>query len=276
MHARLDEQLSTKYCVEEIESIKAHGQRVPLLGRPVRDDRNVEVEVICGARRLFAAQQLGIDVLVDVRDLDDREAIIATHIDGLRKDLSPYERGLAYKHWLGAGHFSSQEEMASVLNVSQAGISRAIQLANLPSVVVSALGDVASIPESWGAKLTEVLRQRRDPVIRAARAIAGNRGGMRPQQVYTRLLAAAAPTAPGTRKAESGARDEVVCTADGSPLYRIAYRRAETALVLPANITSQSTLAAIQDAVTKILTAATTNRLTAPQRPERGIQNEYA
>jgi ParB family chromosome partitioning protein len=229
-----------------------------VLGRPVRDDPGYDVEVICGVRRLFIARLLKVNLLVQMRELSDREAIISMHIENcLRKDLSPYERGLGYSRWLRGGHFESQEEMAAVLRVSPSQVSRLLKLARLPSVIVSAFRDTTNIRESWAAKLTEVLEDpvRKQPAIRAARAIAASSSPLLPKEVYRRLLASAAPTSPGGRKVAPSIRDLVIEDDNGLPLFRIRHQQGAIALLLPADRTSAQTLAAIQHAVARILTA---------------------
>lgn len=260
LHDRLEEHITEENCGEEIESFKEHGQRVRILGRPVRDDPDYDVEVICGARRLFVARTLKMPLLIEIRELSDREAIIAMHVDGLRKDISPYEKGLAYLRWLRGGFFSSQDEMAGALKVSASQVSRLLRLARLPSVVVSAFGNAVGIRESWGEKLSEVLEDpvRKQPAIRAARAIAASSRRFRPREVYRQLLAAAAPAEPGGRKATPILREQVVADENGSPLYRIKHLPDSITLVLPVDRVSASTLDTIQRALARILTAEAT------------------
>src|ERR1700736_4470056 len=77
MHDRLDECINEESCKEEIKRIRANGQTVPAKGRPVKGDPDCEMEIICGARRRFIAIFLKIQLLVEVREYTDREAIIA-------------------------------------------------------------------------------------------------------------------------------------------------------------------------------------------------------
>src|SRR5579871_4858114 len=113
LHDRLDEYVTEDACQAEIESFAKHGQLIPALGRPIRSDPDFDVEVICGARRLFVARHLNRPFLVEIRELSDRDALIAIDIENRhRRDVSPYERGLSYARWLRSGQFQSQEELA--------------------------------------------------------------------------------------------------------------------------------------------------------------------
>lgn len=262
LHDRLDEHITEENCAEEIESFRVHGQRVRVLGRPVRDDSDYDLEVICGARRLFVARLLKMQLLVEVRELSDRDAIIQMHIENcLRKDISPYDRGQAYLRWLRGGHFESQDEMATALKVSPSQVSRLLKVARLPSVIVNAFGNAVDICESWGEKLTEVLEDpsRSQPAIRTARAIAASSTRLRPHEVYRQLLASAAPTEPGGRKVTRAPHDQVIEGKDGAPLFRIRHQQDSIALLLPIDRTSAKTLAAIQHAVEQILNESATN-----------------
>jgi ParB-like chromosome segregation protein Spo0J len=69
---------------------------VPALGRPLHGDLEFDVEIIYGARRLFVARHLNMPLQVELREMSDREALVAMDIENrLRTDISPYERGTA-------------------------------------------------------------------------------------------------------------------------------------------------------------------------------------
>jgi ParB family transcriptional regulator, chromosome partitioning protein len=98
MHDRMMSYITEKGCSSEIESVSKHRQLLPVLGRTLKDDPHYKVELIYGARRLFVARHLNIQLLVELRRLSDVEAIIAMDIENrVRKDVSPYERGLAVR-----------------------------------------------------------------------------------------------------------------------------------------------------------------------------------
>ena len=261
LHDRLEEHISEENCAEEIQSFKAHGQRVRVIGRAVHNDPAFDVEIICGARRLFVARLLKTSLLVEMRELSDREAIIQMHIENsLRRDISPYDRGLAYLRWLRSGHFDSQDGLAAALKVSPSQVSRLLKLARLPTVIISAFGSAVDIRESWGEKLAEVLEDpvRSRPAIRKARALAARAGNLRPQEVYEQLLASAAITGRGGHKVMRESHDQVVKAEDGSPLFRIRHQQDSIALLLPIDRTSAKKLAAIKCAVERIMSDSAT------------------
>src|SRR5271170_8315863 len=136
-HDRLEETITEESCQTEIASFHAHGQVVPVLGRRLPKDATHDIELIFGARRLFVARHLSVPIKVELRDLTDREAIIAMGIENRqRKDISAYERGLSYRRWLKSKQFESQTEIANALKISASQVSRLLQIARLPSVIM--------------------------------------------------------------------------------------------------------------------------------------------
>ena len=162
LHDRLDGYLTEESCKKEIESLSRQGQLIPALGRPLRGDPQCDVEIIYGSRRLFVARLLNQNLKVDLRELSDREAIVAMDIENRhRTDISPYERGLSYLRWLGGKQFQSQEEIAHTLKISTAQVSRLVKLARLPAVIVAAFENPIHIRESWGLELVDAWEDRK-------------------------------------------------------------------------------------------------------------------
>jgi ParB family chromosome partitioning protein len=252
LHDRLEGYLTEETCKAEIESVARHGQLVPVLGRPLRGDPEYDVEIIYGSRRLFVARLLNRNIRVDLRELSDREAIIAMDIENRhRADLSPYERGLSYLRWLRSKQFGSQEEIAQTLKISAAQVSRLVKLARLPTVVVAAFENPLDIRESWGLELVEAWedRDRRPIIAERARQICARRERPNPPEVYTRLLA---PTARGARK-QGRERDEVVSDDDGVPLFRIRPQRGTFAVILSRKLVTPDCLDEVKRTLAALL-----------------------
>lgn len=271
MHGRQEETVNEETCADEIGSFRKAGQRKPALGRRVCDDPSYDIEIIAGTRRLFVARYLKVNLIVDLRDISDREAAIESEIENLfRKDVSPYERGKGYARWLSAGLFASQGDLASALNVSASQVSRLLKLAKLPPVIVSAFDTALDIREGWGVRLAKALADpsRRTPVIRAARNIAARSERPAAGEVYRELLASAAPTVPGGHKTGGVLHDRVVMGNDGAPLFRIRYHQDGVALLLPLERASAKTLDTIQRAVADILIASLSTEVAHRERSE--------
>jgi ParB family chromosome partitioning protein len=190
--------------------------------------------LIYGARRLFIARHLNLPLRVELRELNDREAIVSMDIENRhRQDISPYERGLSYARWLREGHFHSQDDIAAALRVSASHVSRLLKIARLPPIVVSAFNDVSELCEAWALDIAAALAdpEKRTQTLKAAREIANMTTRPSAREVCRRLLAA-----PATgRKPVVKRSQEVICDSTGKPLFRVRHERKAIALLLPAD-----------------------------------------
>lgn len=254
LHDRCDEHVNEATCKAEIDSFARHGQLVPALGRTLRGDPDHDVELVYGARRLFVAQHLNMPLLVELREMSDREALIAMDIENRqRTDISPYERAMSYTRWLSRGYFASQDEIARALKISPTRVSRLLRLARLPSVILNAFANPLEIREAWGLHIMDLLDQphTRQRAIQAARALGALEQRPSAQVVYRELITAAARGRP----LKPTARVETVRDAAGGPLFRIRQLSATVALELPRENLSAGTMAEIRAALAEILAA---------------------
>jgi len=260
-HERLGDELSSESCTELISSIQRHGQRHPVLGRRLTRASGGRIELIYGSRRLFAAAHLGIKLLVEVRELDDREAIVEMEIENrLRTDISPYERGMCYRRWLNARLFNSQADLAKELGVSEARVSRLLRYADLPAAVVGAFDGVQSIREEWAVTLAKICQDpsRRPGVLRRARETSQGERRYPPQVIFRRL--ASAGQLAGRDAARP--RDEIVKTLSGAPIYRIAMRANTVHFIVPREGLSESLMRELKRQLTSTLEPVTGEKAT--------------
>jgi len=251
-HDRLEEGITAESCKAEIASFLAHGQQLPVLGRPLKGEHEYDIELVYGARRLFIARHLNIPLQVELREISDREAVIALDAENRhRKELSPYERGLSYMQWLRSQLFESQEQLANVLKVSPSQVSRLLKLAKLPSIIVQAFGSPSELREVWALDLYDAWqdKEKRRRIADRARALVSCQPRMPATKVYETLLAEGSIRARG-----SSDHDEVVKDDQGTPLFRISNRRETTALLIPKQGVSDQMLRKIKAAVADILT----------------------
>jgi ParB family chromosome partitioning protein len=251
LHNRLDDYVTEKSCKAEIQSVEEHGQLIPALGRRVYGDPDYDIELICGARRLFIARHLNEPLSVEVREISDREATIAIDVENRqRKEMSPYERGLTYKRWLDGGCFESQHEMAVALNISGSTISRLLAVAELPRGIVEAFPSVGEIREAWGAQLAELLRDehRQKAAIRRARILAQKVPRPSARVVYSELLESSRVERRRTR-----AREEVISGCNGAPLFKLRHQGDSVVLILPLERISRRQLEEVQGVITDVL-----------------------
>jgi ParB family transcriptional regulator, chromosome partitioning protein len=252
LHDRCDEHVNESTCRAEIDSFERHGQLVPALGRTLRGDPDHDVELVYGARRLFVARHLNMPLLVELREMSDRDALVAMDIENRqRTDISPYERAMSYTRWLSRGYFGSQDEIARALKISPTRVSRLLRLARLPSVILNAFANPLEIREAWGLHIMDMLDQphTRHRTIQAARALGALDQRPSAKAVYRELVTASACG----RQLRPTARVETVRDAVGRPLFRIRQLSASVALELPREKLSAGTMAEIRVALAGIL-----------------------
>ncbi|MGB6487361.1 MAG: ParB/RepB/Spo0J family partition protein [Steroidobacteraceae bacterium] len=251
-HERFGDELNGESCKELITSIQRHGQRHPVLGRRFTGTLGASIELIYGGRRLFAAAQLGVKLLVDVQELNDRAGIVEMEIENrLRADISPYERGMSYRRWLNSRLFASQAELAKELGASEAQISRLLRYADLPAAVVGAFETVQSIREEWAVVLAKVCQDpsRRPAVLRRAREVSQVERRYPAQVVFRRLVSGAHMAGR-----EAGRpRDEVVKSPSGRPIYRIAIRAKTVHFIVPRETLSERLVYELKHQLTSTL-----------------------
>ena len=256
LHDRNAGHVNEETCKAEIESFARHGQLVPALGRMLRGDPDHDVELIYGARRLFVARHLNVPLLVEMREISDRDALIAMDIENRqRTDISPYERAVSYARWLRTGHFGSQDDIARALRISGSQVSRLLRLAKLPSVILNAFTSPLEICEAWGLEIMDALDDplRRQITIKTARAIGASNPRPPARQVYRQLITASAPRT----ESKPPARVEIVRDGEGAPLFRIRQLSTSVALVVPSRKLSAAAMAEIRVEIAGVLQRGT-------------------
>jgi len=254
LHERLEEDINEKTCKAEIQSFQEHGQLIPVLGRRLHQDRTHEVELIYGARRLFVARHLNMPLLVELCSYSDREGIIAMNIEnGQRLDISAYERGLGYEHWLRAGCFASQQDLARALTLSRSHVSRMLKVATLPRPIVDAFGGPRALPESWGVHLAQLLEMpgRLEQCLQTAKEIMAITSRPAPHEVYRMLL----ESMSSQHRRKVSAHDRVVRTEGGASLFSIRSQGDSIAIIVPLRGLPPDTFQDIANAIENTLSS---------------------
>lgn len=246
-HNRDYAKLNEDRCADLIESFKAQGrQEFPAIVRRVQDEPGIDFEVISGARRHWTVSWLrqhnyaDFRYLVEVRELTDEEAFRISDLENrARDDLSDIERARDYLKALGRHYGGKQKDMAERLKVSEAWLSRYLDLARLPTELVAAFADPHELKIKHVTQLKPLLKpdDRAKRVLAEAGVMAAGKGEgapLKPQDVLRRLAAAAdPPKRSGSPKKSGKVVPEVVTSAKGTPVLRIdAKGRKELSLTL--------------------------------------------
>jgi ParB family transcriptional regulator, chromosome partitioning protein len=196
------------------ESLRAHGQEVPILVRP-HPTRNGAYQAAYGHRRLRAAHDLGIKVKAVVRNLDDQQLVIAQGIENsARRDLSFIERAVFAKSLEDSGH--DRSVIMAALSTDKTELSKLISVARaLPDAVIRAIGPAPKAGRRRWLQLAELVRTRK-ALARVESALGDANLPIDSDARFLKALAAALEKPP------SRAHDEVWKRADGTALARIS------------------------------------------------------
>jgi ParB family chromosome partitioning protein len=114
------------------DSIRTHGFLQPIVVRKAED----HYQLIAGERRLRAAQLASWErIPVQVREVEDRQMAELAIVENVqRKDLNALEKAASFQRYLEE-YGSTQEELASRVNVDRSTVANLIRLLDLPEEV---------------------------------------------------------------------------------------------------------------------------------------------
>lgn len=231
LNDRIEEYVTEESCRSEIASMERDGQLVPAVGRMLKGDPDFDIEIVCGARRLFIARHLGIPIRVEIRELTDRQAAVAVETENsLRKQTSPYERGMWLAKLLRQGMYRSRDEMAKDLGITPTQVTRLLKFSELPTVVIGAFPSPHDILESWAVELHKAWNdERRRLLTERSRSLAA--ATPRPAAIFVYQSLVASPTHGG--RSRNKAMRRIVKSPDGNTLLRLERQRKEVVLRIP-------------------------------------------
>jgi ParB family chromosome partitioning protein len=206
-------------------SIKANGQDTPVRIRPAPADAPRPYELVEGHRRLAAIRSLNTETEGGFRILARIDAQCAEALELVKKmyrenaereDLSPYETGRQFAHWIGAGLCKTQEAVAALTGLKQNTVSQYLAIANLPVEILDAFEDPRQIALRWNVELTRVCKDSRSEVLAVARRVAKRKPRPNATEVFRELTAVS-----------SGGRDKKGHTVmhNGKTLYAYTVKR---------------------------------------------------
>jgi ParB family chromosome partitioning protein len=251
LNDRMDEYVTEDSCRAEIASVERDGQLVPVVGRVLRNNPDFDIEIICGARRLFVARHLKVSIRVQLRELTDRQAAVAVKTENsLRKETSPYERGLWLAKLLRQGIYRSRDEMARNLGTTPTQVTRLLKFTELPALVIGAFQSPHDILESWAVKLHRAWKDERRRLL-AERCRSLSASSPRPPAVSVYEILMAPPTRGGRTRFKAGR--QVVKSPDGATVLRFEHRRKEVVLRIPNALVNPAIEAELTQVVAAVL-----------------------
>jgi ParB family chromosome partitioning protein len=177
------------------ESIRRHGQQVPIMVRPIAD-RPGHYRIVYGRRRLHALRMLDRPAKALVRSLSDHEAILAQGQENAeRLDPSFIEKALFAAELAEVGYDNAV--ILDALAVDKAMLSRMNKVARtIPAEVIQLVGSAHGIGRRRWEDLADLTRQH-DLDLRVVADQAGIAAIDRSDDRFAQLsTAASAATAP--------------------------------------------------------------------------------
>ena len=212
-------------------SIREHGQQVPVLVRP-HPGKPERYQIVYGRRRVLALRDLGQPVKAMIRDLDDRELVIAQGQENtVRKDLTFIEKANFSRQMRDAGY--DRKVICEALNVDKTQMSRLLQVADaLGPGLIGVIGAAPAIGRDRWLRLADALRESgldHDTAIAQANLARGPTSNDRFEALFAALGRA-------LRKSPAAANTddiEVLRSDEGAEIARVARKRSAVTLTLP-------------------------------------------
>lgn len=213
---------------ELARSIATYGQQVPVLVRPHPTDEN-RFQIVYGRRRVLALRDLGQPVKALVRDLDDREAVLAQGQENTaRRDLSFIEKANFARQMGDAGY--DRKAICDALNIDKTLISRMISVAErVPLPIIEAIGAAPGIGrDRWLALADLIAATEEDPdtlIGTMALMVAGPGSDQRFESLHAYLSGV-------RRRSRTPSPPEALKDAEGRPLGEVSRGAASVVLRL--------------------------------------------
>ncbi|MCZ4365502.1 plasmid partitioning protein RepB [Sulfitobacter dubius] len=204
-------------------SIRAVGQKVPILVRPHRD-REGEYEIVAGRRRLEACRVAGLRVRAEVQALDEKELVVSQVVENIaREDLTYVERArIAVRMVDEIG--LPQQSIEDAFCCGKTDRSRFLKIGRgVPEDILSWVGKAPSIGRPRWEKLVRALLndgEAEERIRSAITSVSGEAANLSSDQRFTCIWEAAIqPRKPD----ESDEEPEDLVSVDGydAPVARL-------------------------------------------------------
>ena len=142
-----------------LPDIKKYGQQKPGTVRPKSNGR---FELIEGSRRRKSCEIAGIKFKAFCGDVPDADVRVLSVSENIKKDVSPYEKGVAYKKQIDNGEFENWSELAAAKRISTSHTSRLKALAELPVRFIKILPSPSAMSTKYGEEITSLRKKAQD------------------------------------------------------------------------------------------------------------------
>ncbi|WP_442771908.1 plasmid partitioning protein RepB [Paenirhodobacter enshiensis] len=199
------------------DSIAEYGQQVPVLVRPHPTEEG-RYQIVYGRRRVLALRELGRPVKALLRQLDDRDLLLAQGQENTaRRDLSFIEKANFARQMTAAGY--DRKIVGDTLSMDKTLISRLLSVTDrVPEALIVAIGAAPSVGRDRWLALAEAIEASAldtDEIV----ALVNTVGGPSDSRFEEALRRARGPRPTAAPRQKAAA--EMVRSENGIPLARI-------------------------------------------------------
>lgn len=212
---------------ELARSIAEYGQQVPVLVRP-HPEKEGRYQIVYGRRRVLAMRDLGQPVKALVRDLDDRELVLAQGQENTaRRDLSFIEKANFARQMVAAGY--ERKHICDAISVDKTMLSRMMAVVErIPVGVIEGIGAAPGVGRDRWLALADLIEANpeadEDEMLSMAAATAANDTSDARFQALHDYLAGLNKRKPARDLYdESGEPGRPLHGSKGEPLGRVEY-----------------------------------------------------
>jgi len=201
------------------ESIRKHGQQVPIMVRP--SDQPDRYRIVYGRRRLAAIRKVGGTVKTIVRTLDDDASLIAQgQENNLRLDPSFIEKAMFISEMQEAGY--KPGIIQDALGLTRQGVSNhRVVIEQLPDELVRLIGPAHGVGRrQWGE--LAALSEKTDLVRKATEALADLPSDTPSPEKFQAVYTECVDEARGKARPAKPRQKTVVKDESGSPVATLA------------------------------------------------------
>lgn len=197
------------------DSIAEYGQQVPVLVRP-HPTHEGRYQIVYGRRRVLALLELGRPVKALVRQLDDRDLVVAQgQENSARRDLSFIEKANFARHMEAAGY--DRKIIGDTLMMDKTLVSRLLMVAErVPADIIHAIGAAPSIGRDKWLDLVDLLDAQ---LVETGEVLAGIRKAAK--ETSDERFEVAFRLARGPRVELEHLDKQVIRSANGMPLAQV-------------------------------------------------------
>lgn len=216
------------------DSIRQHGQQVPIMVRPIAEQPG-HYRIVYGRRRLRALRLLGIAAKALVRSLTDEQAVLAQgQENNLRLDPSFIEKALFVSELTNAGYEAAV--IVDALAIDKPMLSRMTKVARaIPEEVVHLIGPAHGVGRRRWEELADAVRGMGVDITAAAEGLGSGLARSTSDERFAQIFDAVSKSVQRDRSAGTGPRPALsVIHADGTRLAEVR----ETSRVLTIKLSA--------------------------------------